>query len=101
MEELFKAIGLMLGAALLILIIAIPLAFLNGWVISWLWLWFLTPLGWPTLSIAHYAGLGGIISYVTSQYIPSKEDDGLGRWGYVILSPFITLGIGFVIHLFM
>jgi hypothetical protein len=64
-----------------------------------LWLWFAVPLGLPTLSIAHMAGLGVLIRSLTSQ-VKRKSPKAVTALAHSIASPAIYLLVGWLIHHF-
>lgn len=99
MEKILGIILAAVGLALMLLVLGIPLALLNGWVISWLWLWFLVPLGIPAIGVVHAMGISGIIGLLTKQYVP-KSDTG-ESFSFSIVFPLVCLLTGYVIHLFM
>jgi hypothetical protein len=63
-----------LGLPLAIAVDAV-LAVINGWVLSYLWAWFVAAkFGLPGLGIAEAIGLGMTVSYMTSQTPPAWPD---------------------------
>lgn len=55
------------GLALIVVLLAV-----NGFVLSWLWQWFVVPLGVGQISIAQAFGLSLLVSYAVPTY-QSKE----------------------------
>jgi len=92
------------GFALLAAIIAFS-AIVNGWVLTHLWHWFMVPIfGLHDLTIAPAIGLGLIVSFLTNKGRIAKKDSRETDWGATIgylLSPFVVLFFGYVVHLFM
>jgi len=76
---------------------------IHGWVLSLLWLWFLVPLGLPTLAIAHAIGIGVLVGLLTNQYIPNRdsEEEILNMVAHSICQPLILLTIGYIAKSFM
>lgn len=84
------------------LALMVPLTILRGFVVAVLWRWFLAePFGWPELGIAHAAGLGGLVGYVTAQ-IPPKDTPGqLFMVLYAVTIAALSLASGWVLKGFM
>lgn len=78
---------------------------INGIVLSFLWQWFLVPLGLPALGLIHAMGVGLIVRYLTYQTVNcKKEDDQQQVWVQLassLLYPLFILLFGFIVHLFM
>lgn len=79
-----------------------PLAFLRGWAIATLWLWFVVPIGVPALTIWHAAGVSLIIGLLTHQ-VQHEPDDTANdlfwtRFLTAIIGPPICVGWGWLIH---
>lgn len=94
---------------LLALLILMPLAvFLNAYVLSVLWLWFIVPLGMPVLSLTTAVGIAVIVS-LFQQTHQSKENDKtesaeakIGKaFSLVLAKPLGALAVGWLITLFM
>lgn len=92
----------LLGSLLALLAIAgitVPLFVLNGFVLSNLWAWFVVPLGAPPIGIAEGIGLAIVVAAMRdSTPRPQKEEDFTTMAIRVFVGPFITLGIGYVVH---
>lgn len=97
----------MKGLALLIALgLAIALAVLRGWVLSYLWFWFLVPLGVPSIGVAHAMGLSLLVSLFTAG-ASSKDADKKEGWDalrYVFTKLFgfgvtalMFLGFGYIL----
>jgi hypothetical protein len=80
---------------------------LNGWAFSLLWEWFVSPLGYPVLSVPQAIGLSLVIAYVTHQY---NKDEHKGQsfpevlaWGIslAVVKPMMSLGVGLIIKSFI
>lgn len=83
---------------------------LKGWVLTYLWSWFIVPnFGLPELSIVSAIGICMVAGFLTSKYTGDikreKEDDPAKLFGtlfsYMIRMPLVMLGIGWIVHLFM
>jgi hypothetical protein len=98
-----KAIGII--TVTLVLMVCSTL--LNGWAFSLLWEWFVSPLGYPVLTIPQAIGLSLVISYATHQYQKDENKDKsfseVLAWGVslAIVKPMMSLGIGLIIKSFL
>lgn len=85
----------------LTLLIAVPFALFNAWVVLTLYNWFALPLGAPELNIWHAWGLMLLASRFTSGNLNTKtEEDTKKAWGKIamyIVASLLALLIGFVI----
>ncbi len=92
------------GLALIAAAIAFS-AILNGWVLTHLWHWFMVPIfGLHDLTIVPAIGLGLIVSFLTNKGVIAKKDSRETDWSATIgylLSPFIVLFFGYIVHLYM
>jgi hypothetical protein len=88
-----------------ILAVAPVLVVLNGWVLSVLWGWFVVPaLGLPTLSIPLAIGLcsvAQVLRPVPTDYAKDKDSTTATRLVGYALAPFVALGFGAIVHLFV
>ena len=106
-DDLVKILGYVALAVLSIVAFAailVPFSILSGWALSWLWLWFLVPLGVPAIGLAHSIGIVSLVSFLTKQYNPTSNDtseEKYGKLAYAVMSPFLALGIGYIVHSFM
>ncbi len=97
MVEVFAImVALSVGAALII-----ALSLWRGFVLSYLWTWFLVPLGVPDIGIIHAIGISMIASFLTSQYINNKDADKWGSIAFTTLVPFFALVFGAIAHAWM
>lgn len=92
-----------LGATLIGMLILFPLIILgtvlNGWVLTILWGWFMVPIfNLPALTLVPAMGVALVIGYLTKN-VGVKADENAAA--AMIVYPFITLLIGYVIQLFM
>ena len=97
MEKLLVAILL----PIFVILIGIPFAILNGWVLSWLWLWFLVPFGLPAIGLVHAIGVSTVVGFMTKQYVPNKDGHAGEAYTFMILFPLASLAIGYIVHSFM
>lgn len=93
-------------AAGIILVVAgaVPFLFYQAWVASYLWLWFVAPLGFPELSVWQMLGVILFLSSVRSFSRGTRRDDRPVDPNLVVLvivMPLILLGIGSMIHLYL
>ncbi len=109
MEGLVKILAgiiLVLGALALIAGVIAVSAIINGWVLTKLWHWFAVPIfGFHDLEIVQAIGIGLIVSFLTHKTVAMKksgsdETDWAGI-GANLLSPFVVLLVGYIVHLFM
>jgi len=86
----------------LFLVLWIPLTLFEGWVLSVLWGWFITPvfqIASPTY--LQCVGIGIVVSMLTYHPRASNKDDK--PWtaaGNMFLAPFMFLFCGWLIHHF-
>ena len=71
--------------------------------LTWLWLWFVVPLGVMQLSLAHAFGISSIVYYLT--YRPTTnavdKEQALQAYAQSAIIPFTALGLGYIYQLFM
>lgn len=93
--------GILIAATLFL--ISLPfLAIYSGFVLSYLWLWFIVPLGVPAIAIGHAIGIMTIKNFVFYKYQKEKTEKGTSEDVYkaltaLIVSPSVALGIGYII----
>lgn len=73
----------------------------SGGVMSILWMWFLVPLGLPAISVAHAIGLSLLSSLLIGRGNVTKHEDMGVAIGTAIGTLIVTLGLGWLVHLFM
>lgn len=90
-------------ALLVLVILAIPiLAIIRGFVLSYLWTWFLVPFGLPEIGVAWAIGISMIIGYLTHEgTYTGPADEAWGKFAGHIFSPFLLLLFGYIVHSFM
>lgn len=78
----------------------------DGFVLTYLWGWFLVPLGLVQIGMAHAIGVSILVSYLTHQTNNSDDNDDASKtfWTMIITS-FCKSGLvmlmGYVAHSFM
>tara|TARA_R110000851_G_scaffold220857_1_gene373704 strand:+ start:660 stop:959 length:300 start_codon:yes stop_codon:yes gene_type:complete len=98
-----KQIGYITITAILI----VYSAALNGWALTKLWAWFITPtFGLETLSIPAAIGLSYVVSFMTAQIkMQDKEKSYRDRLvdgvSVATAKPLCFLAFGYVVNLFM
>lgn len=88
--------------AILTIVALIPGVIYLGFVFSYLWLWFIVPLGVPAISVAHAVGLGllkGFMFYRMQRKEESKDakKNFATTFAYFFIVPTISLGLGYVV----
>lgn len=85
--------------------LAIGFYFLNGWVLSLLWKWFIvTTFGLEPLNIAQAIGIAIIVGFLTKNSGDYKKEERQG-WEMIIpvlgafVAPFLTLLTGYIIYI--
>lgn len=102
MGKVFGYIAAGIGGTALVVGLIVLSLLLNGWVFSWLWLWFLVPLGLPAIGVVHAIGIAGAVGYVTRDRKRNKDSKAdWGDVGFAVAAPFVALGLGYIITLFM
>lgn len=78
------------------LLLAIAVA-LNGFMLSFMWEWFVVPLGVPSIGIAQAIGIAIIVSVLTYQGGDSSADaeDGLNKILGRLFGKIVAFGIAF------
>lgn len=97
---------------LLALLIGIPLIFvlvslsvvINGFVLKYLWIWFIVPVfHLPELTLAQAFGVAMVISYATYQHIreAKSEDPDWSAFHILVSRPATTLLAGWILQHFV
>jgi len=100
---LWKAIGY----SLLFGVILIPALLLDGFVALRLYQWFVEPTfaSAPHIHLAEALGLTLLVGFFSRQFIRNPEaqtfQQKLEPVIFMYLAPFVTLGIGYIVHLFV
>lgn len=84
---------------------------LRGWVLTVLWGWFVaSTFNVRPLTITAAIGLSMIVAFLTAQYKPTKNTTSSKKnsWTmlaeqlvFAIIYPLLSLGIGYIVQLFM
>lgn len=96
-------------APIIVGLVALPFTIaLRGWAISYLWLWFVVPLGVVPIGIAHACGISVIVAVLATRVAKSDPDEEKGPWHDVIVTllvsvfmPLFALGMGAIFHALM
>lgn len=94
------------AGALAVLALLIPSIILRGFVLSYLWQWFVVPLGAVSISIPIAIGLSMLVAFLTHQdqslLVKQKVDNIVGKAiGKMMFTPLLIWFIGWVIQLFI
>lgn len=98
-----EAFGKFCATIILILVSTIT----GGWVFMKLWSWFVSPLfNLQELSLVQALGLGIMLSFACKpmpKYDPEEKkksfSDNVGQVLFVVITYFVILGMGWIIHL--
>jgi len=77
---------------------------LEGFVLAYLWEWFVVPLGLKSVSILHAIGICVLLDFVTYHYYDYKRSEDVGlasSLAYVLIRPAVAMLVGAVIRLSM
>jgi len=67
------SVGLVVILGIVGLLVALCL--LNGFMLSYMWAWFIVPLGAPPIGVLHAIGIGILVSVLTSEASPGGQDE--------------------------
>jgi hypothetical protein len=91
----------MVNVALWFVALAV-VSYIRGFVLSWLWYWFVVPFGLPLLSITWAMGFSLTVGYLTQNPDNQKEIDAATMTSQVIamgiIFPLFVLCFGWFIH---
>ncbi len=99
-DKVLRFLGLFWSFLFLFLISAT----LQGFVFSYLWLWFIVPLGLPKVSILHAFGIYILLDFVSYHYNDYRKNEQVGlitSVNYILIRPLIVFTIGFILHFFL
>lgn len=84
------------------IVLGLSLRILDGWVLTYLWTWFMLPLGMKPLNIPIAIGIAMVAGMLTSRSSSSSKDEkkGMILLGHV-LGSLLTLLMGYIVHQFM
>lgn len=88
----------------LIALVCLPfLFFAEGWVLSWLWFWFLVPMGLPVVSWAQAYGIAifGWLAVTSTKSKPETKSDPLDDVGRALARYSLAFGFGYIAHRIM
>jgi hypothetical protein len=87
-------------AVLVVLGISGAVAVLDGWVLTYLWAWFMVPLGLPPIGIAWAIGISLPIMLMTNHEKPKQGEktDLTEAIADAVLRPLAALLFGYVAH---
>jgi len=78
----------------------------SGWVLTVYWDWFIQPtFHLPAISLPVAVGIGAVarlLTYTDTSNLQTKESDIGDKWGRVVgnlLSPWVVLFFGWIVHL--
>jgi hypothetical protein len=105
-EEEEKSVS---SIAVFFALIIVPFSvFLNAYTLSYLWLWFIVPLGVPVIGMVHALGLIALKGFLTFNFVAPKTENGKSLADKVVSNtvksiavPLTTLALGFIYHSFM
>lgn len=101
-NKLWSCVGMFLAFVLAFVIWAVW----GGYVLSILWGWFIVPFGLPNITIAEAVGISIIISSFKASDTRTNKNKSLSTiitesLSTAIISPGVTLALGWVVHLFL
>lgn len=86
------------------IILLVVASVIEGLVLSYLWEWFVVPLGLKPISLLHAIGICVILDFVTYHYYDYKHSEEVGlatALGYILIRPAIAIIVGYAIHFWM
>jgi hypothetical protein len=89
---------------LLVIGTVILMAAIHGFVASYLWYWFMVPLGLSPISVPHAIGLAILVGLFTYHKIGSLElnEEKIGQFVLTsVIVPLLMLLVGYIVHLLM
>lgn len=92
-----KIIGIVAG----IVAAVVAAVVLNGYVFSWLWLWFAVPLGLPPIGVALAIGICMLLRNPVSDMKTEDETDWTAALTKTFGEPLFTFGVGWIVHQFV
>ena len=91
-------LALLIFGFLLIGVLAVWRAF----ALTYLWQWFIVPLGVPAIGLWHAAGISIIVAYLTYENAAKDKEDGVSTaLAMGFLMPAFALFFGWLYHTFM
>jgi multisubunit Na+/H+ antiporter MnhB subunit len=98
-ESRMKNAGLVSAVVLGIIVLVIGAAVLNGFMLSYMWQWFVVPLGVRAIGVPQAVGIAIICSIVTYREQPknSEPDEGLNKILLQLAAKVVAFGVAFVL----
>ena len=106
-KDVDKAIAWLISVVMFLFLaplFVVYIIFSFGFVLSYLWLWFVVPLGVSPIGVLHSYGLSLVVLMMTlrpSIYKNDEKEVDKGKIVGIFLSPWISLLIGYVVYLWM
>ena len=109
MESILLGLLVIVGVIVAIAVffaIVIGLSIYRGWALSYLWQWFMVPIGLPALSVPQCIGVALVITFLTHQYYREPEDkrtdnEKITAGVITVLGPLVTLGFGWCVKQYL
>ena len=101
MKNLFSKFLELLGLFWSFVLLFVIASGLEGFVLSYLWEWFVVPLGLQPVSILHAVGLCVLLDFVTYHYYDYKKSEEVGlatSLSYILIRPIVAMVIGAAVH---
>ena len=92
-------IAALIAVAIVVFVITV-LTIVRGYILSYLWEWFITPLGVMSISISHAIGISMIVAYLTYEGA-KKEHEAWVQLGVSLIAAFVVFGVGWLVHTIM
>ena len=95
--KFLKLLGLFWSFVLLFVIASS----LEGLVLSFLWEWFVVPLGLRPVSVLHAIGICVLLDFITYHYYDYKKSEEIGLAGslsYILIRPVVAMAVGALVH---
>jgi hypothetical protein len=93
-------LGVVLVIAALAAIVAV-LSVVRGFVLSYLWQWFVVPFGLPSITVAHAIGISLIVSFLTYEGAKTESNDIGEAIGNGVGQTLLVFFIGWIVHVVM
>ncbi len=100
LNKALSFIGLFWSYVTLLAVVSI----IEGVVLSYLWEWFVVPLGLKPITILHAIGVCVLLDFVTYHYYDYKKSEEVGlatALAYILVRPAIAIIVGAAIHFSM
>jgi hypothetical protein len=104
MSKLLKTVWAFVGLFWSYITLLVAASVIEGVVLSYLWEWFVVPLGLKPVSILHAIGLCILLDFVTYHYYDYKKSEEVGlatSLCYILVRPLIAIIVGAAIHFSM